>query len=386
MNAANRPSTPGSPLSKPEESIQSIPEGSRASQLGRPRQRLDAISPSSQNTNTSTGSDRSVRPYISKIGVLPSSLPAIHRAFMEARKAGKDPKLSPPKIDEPAEPRIQSSAEQAETARRLKPHSRSHLKLEDAKKPAGLTPVPVKKTKPTKWQFGIRSRNQPLEAIGCIYRALQKLGAEWVVDEDFRPSYRDDGDRHRYVETRIDHCIHPNCLRDENGSFVSNDGGDGASLHHSDSMGDAERSTSDMAYGSRDSFPHYKLPADPWVLRVRWRKGGMYPPGTVPPGSTHSSQADLRRQSIASLSSAIGSLSSQDALTSAHAAPEPTDAAVMHLDIQLYEMEPGVYLVDFKCAGYETAEGTLLEEKDVTSPFPFLDLASKLIIQLAEAD
>jgi len=28
----------------------------------------------------------------------------------------------------------------------------------------------------------------------------------------------------------------------------------------------------------------------------------------------------------------------------------------------------------------------LLEEKDVTSPFPFLDLASKLIIQLAEAD
>jgi len=49
-------------------------------------------------------------------------------------------------------------------------------------------------------------------------------------------------------------------------------------------------------------------------------------------------------------------------------------------------MEPGVYLVDFKCAGYETAGGKLLEEKDVTSPFPFLDLASKLIIQLAEAD
>lgn len=58
----------------------------------------------------------------------------------------------------------------------------------------------------------------------------------------------------------------------------------------------------------------------------------------------------------------------------------------MHLDIQLYEMEPGVYLVDFKCAGYETADGMLLEEKEVTSPFPFLDLASKLIIQLAEAD
>jgi carbon catabolite-derepressing protein kinase len=57
----------------------------------------------------------------------------------------------------------------------------------------------------------------------------------------------------------------------------------------------------------------------------------------------------------------------------------------MHLDIQLYEMEPGVYLVDFKCAGYEM-DGQLLEEKVATSPFPFLDLASKLIIQLAEAD
>jgi carbon catabolite-derepressing protein kinase len=65
---------------------------------------------------------------------------------------------------------------------------------------------------------------------------------------------------------------------------------------------------------------------------------------------------------------------------------KPIESVGMHLDIQLYEMEVGVYLVDFKCAGYETSDGMLLEEKDVTSPFPFLDLASKLIIQLAEAD
>lgn len=58
----------------------------------------------------------------------------------------------------------------------------------------------------------------------------------------------------------------------------------------------------------------------------------------------------------------------------------------MHLDIQIYEMEHGVYLVDFKCSGYETSQGLLLEEKDVTSPFPFLDMAAKLIMQLAEAD
>ena len=102
----------------------------------------------------------------------------------------------------------------------------------------------------------------------------------------------------------------------------------------------------------------------------------MYAPGTVPPGSTHSSQIDLRRQSLASMSSVSGSGPLND----------PEEGVIMHLDIQLYEMEQGVYLVDFKCAGYETAAGVMLEEKDVTSPFPFLDLSSTLIIALAEAD
>ena len=45
-----------------------------------------------------------------------------------------------------------------------------------------------------------------------------------------------------------------------------------------------------------------------------------------------------------------------------------------------------VYLVDFKCSGYETEQGKLLEEKEVTSPYPFLDMAARLIMQLAEAD
>lgn len=145
-----------------------------------------------------------------------------------------------------------------------------------------------------------------------------------------------------------------------------------------------------MRFDRLDPTAHYKLPADPWVLRVRWKKDGMYPPGVVPPGSTHSSMLDLRRQSVTSLSSA----SSHPSVDHVSSPPKPSpshgkeriDNVIMHLDIQLYEMEPGVYLVDFKCAGYETADGMLLEEKDITSPFPFLDLASKLIIQLAEAD
>lgn len=69
-----------------------------------------------------------------------------------------------------------------------------------------------------------------------------------------------------------------------------------------------------------------------------------------------------------------------------HSDPAKEKFVAMHLDIQIYEMEQGVYLVDFKCSGYETAKGRLLEEKDVTSPFPFLDMAAKLIMQLAEAD
>lgn len=169
-----------------------------------------------------------------------------------------------------------------------------------------------------------------------------------------------------------------NCAKlfysDGDGSFVQSTGGD--------------RPTASMQFRKVDSSSKYALPADPWVIHVRWKKDGMYPPGTIPPGSTHSSMIDLRRQSVASLSSSAGgSLPTHDGSTpSKSPSSDPDDSVIMHLDIQLYEMESGVYLVDFKCAGYETADGKLLEEKDVTSPFPFLDLASKLIIQLAEAD
>lgn len=181
---------------------------------------------------------------------------------------------------------------------------------------------------------------------------------------------------------------HTNSSRTNNNSFVSERQRSGASLHHAESMAnnDHSRSESNPRFAAVDPNAAYKLPADPWVLRVRWKKGGMYPPGTIPPGSTHSSAIDLRRQSVASLSSMVGSLSSQDNSPPKSANADPIEEVIMHLDIQLYEMETNVYLVDFKCAGYERADGMLVEEKETTSPFPFLDLASKLIIQLAEAD
>ncbi|CZS88007.1 probable carbon catabolite-derepressing protein kinase [Rhynchosporium graminicola] len=356
-------SPPSSPLVKEVKDE----SGSKSILPVRPSPLMDAMSPRS---SSSIGTDRSIRPYVSKIGVLPSSLPAYHRDYMEARRTGRNVgNALSTAHSEFEEPHAQTDAEKAETARRLNPHSRSQLKLDEAsKRPAGMTPVPQKKTKPTKWQFGIRSRNQPLEAIGCIYRALEKLGAEWVVDEHWKPRGESGEDD-----------------RTNNKSFVS--GGSGASLHHTESMSHGEGSTASMHFGRVDPNSAYKLPVDPWVIRVRWKKDGMYPPGTIPPGSTHSSMIDLRRQSIASLSSVGGSLpTNEQSSPPKFSNVETIDSVVMHLDIQLYEMEPGVYLVDFKCAGYETAGGLLLEEKDITSPFPFLDLASKLIIQLAEAD
>lgn len=72
------------------------------------------------------------------IAVLPTSLPAYHRANMIA--------YGPP------------------TMRKL-------------------NPVSTKKSK-TRWHFGIRSRSYPLDVMGEIYRALKNLGAEWAVPAD----------------------------------------------------------------------------------------------------------------------------------------------------------------------------------------------------------
>jgi carbon catabolite-derepressing protein kinase len=186
------------------------------------------MSPGSQTTVTSVGSERVVRPYVSKIGVLPSSLPEYHKVFMETRKAGKATSSSPTQFEESGEPQVQSSAQQEETARRLKPHSRSQLKLDEAKRPAALTAIPQKKSKPTRWQFGIRSRNQPLEAIGCIYRALQKLGAEWVIDEDYKSENGDDGhEREQVISPSYLTLLTNDRDHHDDGSFASDNGENG---------------------------------------------------------------------------------------------------------------------------------------------------------------
>lgn len=181
------------------------------------------------------------RPYVSKVGILPSSLPAYHRDYVERAKVG-DLKNSPPRVtinDDPSSNR--TDAEREETARRLKPHSRSQLRLEEAnKRPQGMTPIiPPKKNKPVRWQFGIRSRNAPWEALLCIHKALHKLGATYIPDEDFDQAQREGREE----------------ATSGTGSFA--DDYEGAPLERG--------STSSI-----DPMKKYKLPVDPWHIVVRW--------------------------------------------------------------------------------------------------------------------
>ncbi|KAJ4306090.1 Protein kinase [Collariella sp. IMI 366227] len=269
---------------------------------------------SSARSITSTSTGMSARPpYVSKVGILPSSVPVYHKAFMEREKAraeGIEPQSDalPATHYEFGAPR--SQAEQEETLRRLKPHSRSFVRLDDASRPQGLTPVhPPKKNKPVRWQFGIRSRNAPWEALLCIYKALYKLGATWLVDEGYDAAHADDEENDEYAGGR-----------------------------HSRNHSSASRT---------DPAEMYKLPADPWHISIRW-------------------ETEMKR--------------------AAKSSPSDQQVVAMRMEIQIYEMERGVYLVDFKVDGYETPDGKLVEEKDVTSPFPFLDMAARLIMQLADAD
>ncbi|KAF3760764.1 protein kinase SNF1 [Cryphonectria parasitica EP155] len=279
---------------------------------------------SSARSITSTSTSASPRPYVSKVSVMPSSLPAFHKDFMERERNGfEEPPVQPIAPEPSSQPR--SEDERQESIRRLKPHTRNPVRLDESnKRPQGLTPVnPPKKPKATRWQFGIRSRNAPWEALGVIYRSLSKLGCSWVPDEDYDKEHGGEDEQQQQARHR--------------------------------------RSASSRT--NNDLTKIYKLPADPWHIQVRWeterlRMGAHLPEDHPNHLSNTVKSGDDEYQVIA-----------------------------MRLDIQIYEMaEAGSYLVDFKCDGYETPDGKILEEKQVTSPFPFLDLAARLIMQLADAE
>ena len=61
---------------------------------------------------------------------------------------------------------------------------------------------------------------------------------------------------------------------------------------------------------------------------------------------------------------------------------------LMKMQIQLFQLEPNNYLVDFKFDGWESSTGTQPARQDVDemssfSAYPFLHLATRLIMELA---
>jgi len=329
-----------------------------------------------------------VRPHISTIGVLPDSLPEFHAARMRGQ----------PSAEEAAE---HSKDGTGAGGANLKPHSR--VSAAAAVKPEAMTPMQAaaaRRVKPTKWQFGIRSRNAPSEAMLAIFKALKKLDAEWEVVEIRTPGrYGDDGQPD------------PN-QADESGISGSDeeddDEPDPERRRRRRSSGGTRRSYSSTSRGRNRSKIRYGswndwgllVPADPWVINARFRKDGMYPPGVLYAGSTNSSRIDLAAESIAGeegqrrgRSSTMSSttsisgipqtggldnasfsgpgLASQVSLGSAYGRalsahnPVADDSAYVYLTVQLYSIEKEFYLVDFKCAGYERLVRRLVRQVEV---------------------
>lgn len=398
--------------------------------------------------STGSASISEARSPGSSIGILPTSLPEYHLAYMKGQVTKSTPSAQPDDR-EPEHDHPRTKEEQEATAKRLKPHSKSSANMHrNAEKPEPMTSLPdktAKKQRPTKWQFGIRSRNTPAEAMLAIYKALRRMGAEWEVPKPKEPgaerSERERSpDRHREG--------------DESPEYSDSDpdaGTDPEYATHSEQERRRQRRREKRSHGSerrgRERYGRwndygYEIPEDPWCLNARFLKDGMYPPGVAHPSSTHSSRVDLSAENARRRSSTVSSAAASATGSSENVAatgpplsatnslqgrgwPRPDEKVWVYVTIQLYAIEKDFYLVDFKCAGYErlvrrfgrelnggeepemgsrkgsntddgegadedededlVGEGRYADEKDISSPFPFLDVASRLIIQLAEA-
>ncbi|KAK4973464.1 Protein kinase [Elasticomyces elasticus] len=449
----------------------------------------------------------------STIAVLPSSLPDYHAAYMKGQaskstsrgspttdlyaKENATDDAAPPAGSEGGAGRVRTKEEQEATARRLKPHSKSSANLlhRQGEKPEPMTALPERevasglkkerKSKPTKWQFGIRSRNTPAEAMLAIYKALEKMGACWEVPTLREPGGGGDGSPERRQRRERDEG-------EESPEYSDSDPEAGtdpeyASREEQDARRERRRNAEANAQGvgkrgrEREGKWNdwgYGVPEDPWVISARFRKEGMFPPGVMGSGSAKSSRVDLREEDKEKLrrrsstnsslgkseaTSQVGSLEnlagSNSNSTTAHGSsagisllggeswPNPNESVWVYVTIQLYCIEKDFYLVDFKCAGYErlvrkfaeqvqqsastspvdfadspvdvkkavesdsregdsgyegddgdeegeegddgemyVGAGRLAEEKEISSPYPFLDVASRLIVQLADGD
>lgn len=319
---------------------------------------------------------------VSHVRILPTSVPYVHDQLMEqrererqAREADLDRWLEERQhaaavnSDDPAQGEV-SFEDQEATARALKPHSRSiidleKLRFEPPESHHHTTAHMPKRSR--KWQFGIRSRNQPYEAMLYLYRAIDAQGGVWDIQPGDTGGQIGADDESKPLQTKYAHL------------------------------------PSD-----------YYIPRDPWFIRARLLKEGVKAPG--PSSNVHGrSNSQTNKKEIEELRrrfniTKVSSSSSSDDKTSVPTEPssallpkDTTGSKVIHgvwvfVDIQLYQLEENNFMVDFKCDGYQNVvrnEGDTEwnpisrrfrnKEKEVTSPYPFLDVASDLVAQLAVA-
>ncbi|RVX75568.1 hypothetical protein B0A52_00921 [Exophiala mesophila] len=354
------------------------------------------------------------KPRISTVRVLNTSLPHVHDEVLQIRERakarGEDPDLAlhpsqdssnseidspiPEEIkDEHGNPIYRSKEEQEATSKALKPHSRSVTQLnsmrETKQKPQGMTTVSSEekraapaKTKPRKWQFGIRSRNEPWEAMKCLFNALEALGADWEINPWLKPESVADGEDEKDNIPAMPVELPPgerHTLLQEKYDFVPSD---------------------------------YYIPRDTYSIRARVLKKGMLMPGEAPSLSAHSSAVSLPQEAQTQLkrhieqlgiytsdemrdalgmSSANGGKAKLKSPTGSVHAPRQNTGSGEHLshgqesftgpgqplsrpdslsamtmkgpndhigvwvflDIQLYALEGQTFVVDFKCDGYQ---------------------------------
>lgn len=355
--------------------------------------------------STSSSQIASVRSPINTIAVLPSSLPDYHKAFMKGH-----PKPSSQASEPEGQPMGEQTSEQrAAQARRLRPNFRAAQEV-GRHRPEPMTSIPAKKPRPTKWQFGIRSRNQPAEAMLAIYKALEAMGAEWEVPKIRRAG--GSGSRSRSGSPESARSRSRSRSRSRTPS-ISSDSSPEDNEQTSDRDASPSRreplsirnSTTETDTDARQSRGRqrkhynqhndwgYKIPQDPWVINARFRKDGMFPPGVAHPSSTHSSRVDLTHNPIktthdsetttarrrSSTNTSHSSLNHVEGMTPEHQKtgsvagsvvgsiagdryPNPDEAVYIYMSIQLYSIDRDFFVVDFKCAGYERLLSSLVRE------------------------
>ncbi|RMZ91372.1 hypothetical protein DV736_g1400, partial [Chaetothyriales sp. CBS 134916] len=458
--------------------------------------RTDHRSSRTLSETPSTGKDVE-KPRTSNVRVLPTSLPHVHHELMllreKARNEGKDPNLVlhpvqvegnrkqaaeektvptpiPEEIrDAQGNPIYRSKEEQEATRSALKPHSRSVTQLSNLSnlKPDPLTTLksadekkPASRVKNRRWQFGIRSRNQPWEATKCLYEALLKCNATWNIipatvndnqngDDDGGPPAieLEPGEQHKILQYRYpdmpeDYYI-PHDMNYIEARILKRGvhiPGDQESVSASSSVASLPSEAKAQLRKHIQQLGHNVSEDVEKALGIR---DDSKPKTKSPRSSEHSSrpQSSHVDQNIDALTSPSiqPPISRPDSLQTLYKHLSSDHFGIyVYMTIQIYQIESSVFVVDFKCDGYVNVVWSSLDkrakarsstggdtggalpspdstsrptsdlpkpfsqlslrdsagrsvryrgvEKEVTSPYPFLDVASDLVASLANSN